>query len=225
MKNSTNTESKNVINLQIMGFHGFYYSHFDSDCRYDAMLADKEYYESEYEIEMEIYKDITFDDDRYQNDVIENFVDEWKYGMGELVKSVSNAKIESPRFYNFETDKIYADIELADNWQDIIRDFIAANFNELQERIHKDWSDRSGFWSFIDNDIDNWIPYLFDEDLFDERYLEIMLSYYYEFNNGGGDALDRLNDIVDENVNTLEYVELTNEGGNKVEAARNGASA
>lgn len=220
MEKNTNTESKNVFNIEIMGFNGFYCSQFDSDIRYDAMLFEKEYYESEYEVDLDI-EDILFDDDRYQKDVIKDFADEWKIGMGDLVKSVSNVRMQSPAFYNFTTDKIYADIELVDNWQDIIRDFIAANFDELQKRIHDDWSDRSGFWSFIDNDIDNWVPYLFNEESFDYRYLEIMLKYYYEFNNGGDDALERLNDIVPENISTFEYVELTVDAGNKVEAARN----
>lgn len=59
----------------------------------------------------------------------------------------------SPRFYNFETDRVFCTVPLAvmeSLWQGIDRDKLQA----VIERRHKS---RSGFISFYDSDIESWL--------------------------------------------------------------------
>ena len=63
--------------------------------------------------------------------------------------------ITSPREYNFETDRIFIDIE-RDHAIDFIK-YIIKNFKkELEEKIKERFTSRSGFWSYYENDLDTW---------------------------------------------------------------------
>lgn len=220
MKNSTNTaaETKNLFKgLEFMGFCGFYYSMFDSDNVYDILQSEQDYYMSQFDIEGEIDKDIKYNYDEYHKAVADAWAARYADGLSDIVKCISNVKIVSPQYYNYETDKIISDVELVDNWKDILRDFIAAKFDSLQTRIHDDWSDRDGFWSFIDSDIDNWPLFLFSDDHFDSRYLEIMLKYYLESKED--DAIQKIDYDVYENIEPFEFIELSDEFLEKVVAS------
>lgn len=217
MKNSTNTatETKNLFKgLEFMGFCGFYYSIFDSDNVYDILRSEQDYYMSQFDIEGEIDKDIKFDYEEYQKAVADAWAARYADGLSDIVKGISNVQIMSPKFYNFETDKIISDVELVDNWKDILRDFMNNNYDALKNRIHDDWSDRDGFWSFIDNDIDNWPLFLFSEDHFDSEYLEIMLMYYLESKED--DAIQKIDYNVSENIDPFMFIELSDEFLEKV---------
>ena len=118
----------------------------------------------------------------------------------------------SPKYYNFSTDKLYADIELADNWQDEMRHFIALNYDWLKERIHDDWTSYDGFHSFMSNDVDDWSTYLFEEG--DDRYISSMIAYMMYRENK-----DIINDLVMyalDDIYAGSYVFLTDEGKEKV---------
>lgn len=219
-KNTTTDNGKNIFkHFELMGFCGFYHSIFDDESIYYMLMQECDFYMSEYGIEdIEIDKDITFDYKGYQKEVIELWAKKYAYRLDDIVKGISNVEMVSPKFYNFQTDRIFADVELVDNWKDILRDFIAANYNELQEQIHEEWSDRDGFWSFIDNDIDNWMQYLFDDDSFDDRYLEIMLRYYLESKEN--DPFNNIEEEVYEDAEYYNYINLSDELSNKVMEAR-----
>ena len=170
-----------IFNIQIPFFPGFYESDlYNSDTSYRAIQEELEYLQSdcckehpEYQILTEDDLDFRYSD--YEHDVAEAFLEAWEYNAPEIVLGAENHIIDSPRYYNFSTDKLYADVELADDWKDVMRHFIALNYDWLKARVHKDWTSYDGFMSFMDNDIDEWDKHLFEEE--DERYISIMLGY------------------------------------------------
>ena len=61
----------------------------------------------------------------------------------------------SPREYNFETDRIFIDIE-RDHAIDFIKYIIKNYKKELEEKIKERFTSRSGFWSHYKNGLDLW---------------------------------------------------------------------
>ena len=63
--------------------------------------------------------------------------------------------LTSPREYNFETDRIFIDIE-KNHAIDFIKYIIKNYKKELEEKIKDRFTSRSGFWSHYENGLDLW---------------------------------------------------------------------
>lgn len=75
------------------------------------------------------------------------------YGDETNLGNLTFVKLDSPRFYNFETDRLFAEIEF-----DFVRHMLATvNSQDLEDRIKEKFTSRSGFVSFYSNDINQWI--------------------------------------------------------------------
>jgi len=69
-----------------------------------------------------------------------------------------NAKfsfLTSPREYNFETDRIFIEIE-ENHCIDFIKYIIKHYKKELEEKIKQRFTSRSGYWSYYKNTLDSW---------------------------------------------------------------------
>ena len=205
------------MNIELPFFPGFYETSLEnSDTSYWAIKEELDYYQSECETPC---KELTEDDfefqyEDYEKDVRENWAAAWKYHAPEIVLSLENVTMWSPRYYNFDHDRLYADIELADNWQDEMRHFMALNYDWLKDRIEDDWTSYDGFMSYMSNDIDEWGDYLFKEQ--DCRYISTMLGYMMYLENK--DIIDDLVILALDDIYAGSYVELTEEGKAKIEA-------
>ena len=211
------------VNMQIPFFPGFYESDLmNSDTSYWAIKDELEYYQRDYAYdnpdEQAIYEQLTEDDldfrySDYEKDVAEAFLDSWLLHAPDIVLSAENSQIDSPRYYNFRNDELFADVELREGWQDVMRHFIASNYDWLKDRIHDDWTSYDGFCSFMENDLDEWSAHLFDEQ--DERYISTMIAYMmYQENH------EIRNDLVMsalEDIYAGSYVYITDEGKEKIE--------
>ena len=204
------------ISMDIPFFPGFYETDLmNSDTSYWAIKEELEYYyqqdllpeHPEYEHLTEDDLDFRYSD--YEKDVAEAFLEVWGNRAPEdIVESVEFDAIDSPRYYNFRNDRLYAFVELKDGWEDVMRHFIASNYDWLQQRIHDDWTSYDGFMSFMDNDVDEWGEHLFNEH--DERYISTMIAYMmYQENH------EIRNDLVMsalEDIYAGSYVYITDEG-------------
>lgn len=153
------------FNIQLPFFPGFYESDLKNcDTAYWALKEELEYYQRDYAYdnpeEQAIYAQLTeddldFDDDRYEEDVRNAWVEAFRDRLPEFVLSLENVEMTSPRFYNFETDRLWADVELKDGWEDDVREFMLENADWLRERIKEDWTSYDGFASFMSNNFDD----------------------------------------------------------------------
>ena len=62
---------------------------------------------------------------------------------------------KSPREYNFETDKIFIEIE-ENHATDFIEHIVKNYKKELEEKIKQRFTSRDGFWSHYKNGLDLW---------------------------------------------------------------------
>ena len=210
-------------NIELPFFPGLYESDLcNGDTTYWAIKDELEYYQHDYcwdnPEEHPIYEQLTendldFDFARFSKDIVEYFVEAWKDHAPEIVLAVENPNMVSPRYYNFSTDRIYADIKLREDWQEVMRHFIALNYDWLKDRIHEDWTSYDGFCSFMENDIDEWDGHLFVEQ--DDRYISTMLGYMMYRDNK-----EIRNDLVMQTIEDMyvgSYVYITDEGKQKLE--------
>lgn len=174
--------SKNVFEIQLPFFAGFYESVlYNSDTLYyEVNDGDNlDYYRERFEDETLEPDDLDIDFEAYKEDVSKAFVEAFDLCTPDFVKEIEMTELSSPRFYNYSTDKLYANVTFEDDWKAGVMSFMEKNKEALAERIKKDWTSYDGFMSFIENDYDKWVEE-FQKDEPDERYIGSMLGYIIE---------------------------------------------
>lgn len=136
-------KDNNTTEIQIP-FQGFYYSIHDSNL--DSVLD----YLSEENDDLKERMSDAVDWQRAQEYYAKKFTDVLGYEYG--LNSLEFKELSSPKYYNYETDKIYASISCED------LETIASMRNnpKFLELCKEKYTSRSGFISFIDPDPTTW---------------------------------------------------------------------
>ena len=176
--------------VELPFFPGYYESIlYSSDDSYWGIKEEVEYYQRDYAYddpeEQAIYAQITEDDldfdfEGYTKEMNDYWVDAFRSNMPEIVVSVEDVVMSSPKYYNFETDRLWATITLVDDWQDKVRAFMGGNKDWLRDRIKKDWTSYDGFNSFMSNNFDD-TSHDDDEDYWGRK------SWYFHLFSGKSD--------------------------------------
>lgn len=203
-----------TINIQIPLFAGFYETIFDF--RYACDLQREiDYYENEYGIVFS-EDDFTEDVKSYMRDVAHKFALEmadYLKSIG-IVKTIGDVELVSPKFYNFINDRIFADVTFTDGFEDKLKDFIAANWNELSDRIAEDYGKLG---SRLSTDLDVWIDSCFTEGQYQSAYLSALLEYYLDFSEDF-DLWEIESNVLDK-TNSVDYINLTDEAQKRLATA------
>ena len=180
-------ENNNLIvrDVELPFFEGFYNSSYDSLSDW-ALEDELEYYTKECNKDITI-DDLEFDFNSFNHDIVEIFTDIIKDNVPSWVEKVENPELDSPKFYNFRTDKIYATVTLKDDWREQIAEFVKTNFDWLEKRIKEDWGSRSGFVSWIHNDIGTFMENVYEAE---PRYISIIMQYAMELENEDADMYE-----------------------------------
>ena len=205
------------FSIQMPFFPGFYETTLeDSDTSYWAIKNELEYYHTDFAYynkdEAPVYarlteKDLKFDYQAYEKEVMENFISAWKEYAPEIVESVEFDELDSPKYYNFRNDYLYCWVTLQDDWQEVMRKFIKDNHDWLKSKVSEDWTSYDGFISFMENDLEQWEEHLFTDP--DPRYVGTMLGYMMYRENK--DVYDDLMASTLEDVNADMYVVINEE--------------
>ena len=95
----------------------------------------------------------------FYNQIAEDYTNFYIDALNERLKGFKlNAKfnlLTSPREYNFETDRIFIEIE-ENHAIDFIKYIIKNYKKELENKIKERFTSRSGFWSHYKNGLDLW---------------------------------------------------------------------
>ena len=144
-------------------FDGFYNSYISSDIEHQIgqqIEWDSDIYDLN-EDEQQILWDNYLSVNRvsFYNEIAEHYTDLYIDALNERLEGFTlNAKfnlLTSPREYNFETDRIFIDIE-RDHAIDFIKYTIKNYKKELENKIKERFTSRSGFWSHYKNGLDLW---------------------------------------------------------------------
>ena len=194
-------------------FDGFYNSYISSDIEHQIgqqIEWDTDIYDLNEDEQQILYDNyLSVNRSSFYNEIAEHYTDLYIDALNERLKGFTlNAKfnlLTSPREYNFETDRIFINIE-RDQAIDFIKYIIKNYKKELENKIKERFTSRSGFWSHYKNGLDLWtqdysewdcnmIGTCFELFDFDELHFYESLSETIMFNLGntlGKDAIDLL---------------------------------
>ena len=151
-------------------FPGFYESIF---CNSDEFIDDES--ELEFELKEEFNKDVEVcyeyeNFDNYKKDVCIAFMDEYvdkiievlpyeitenKNFKFEIIEDKDNIIVDSPKYYNYRTDRCFCEIETNIETLDMIKNH-TLQLDDAKNYILRNFTSRDGFISFLSNDIDYW---------------------------------------------------------------------
>jgi len=144
-------------------FDGFYNSYISSDIEHqigqqiewDTDIFDLN--EDEQQILFDNY--LSVNRSSFYNEIAEHYTDLYIDALNEKLEGFTlKAKfnlLTSPKEYNFETDRVFIDIE-KDHAIDFIKYIIKNYKKELEKKIEDRFTSRSGFWSHYKNGLDLW---------------------------------------------------------------------
>ena len=144
-------------------FDGFYNSYISSDIEHqigqqiewDTDIFDLN--EDEQQILWDNY--LSVNRSSFYNEIAEHYTDLYIDALNEKLEGFTlKAKfnlLTSPKEYNFETDRVFIDIE-KDHAIDFIKYIIKNYKKELEKKIEDRFTSRSGFWSHYKNGLDLW---------------------------------------------------------------------
>lgn len=209
------------ISIQLPFFPGFYETDYEtSDTSYWAIRNELEYYQRDLRDEHPEYQlltedDLDFDYQAYEKEVMDSFIAVFPHYAPDFVEAVEFDELDSPKYYNFRNDHLFAYVTLADDWKDKMRAFIRDNEDYLEKRIKEDWTSYDGFISFMENDLAEWDTYLFEEE--DPRYIGSMIGYmmYRENKDVYNDLLMATMDDIYDGM----YVFITDEAKERLQEA------
>lgn len=203
---------QNKFEIRLPFFCGFYESPlYNCDTLYWETTEDEmEYWRDRFDDETLTADDLDIDFPRFKEECAKAYMDVFfnNADCPDFIKSMEFSEIVSPRYYNFETDKLYVNVEFEEDWRDKVKTFMDENKEWLTERIKEEWSSRDGFCSFMDNTYEGWYEELQKDDA-DERYIGVMIGYIMELVNK--DIYDDLITDTLEDFYVSEYIFNTKE--------------
>ena len=121
------------------------------------------------------------------------------------VLSLEFIKVNSPKYYNYSTDKLVCNIEI--NKDVFVHELRKNNFDNWKQFLKDNFTSYDGFISFYPNTSIEWDE-LINENIEDDNVIiETLLQFYLEQNEEFGDLKDNLLDykIFEKTFEFLEY--------------------
>lgn len=207
-------ENKTQIkDVELPFFYGFYNSQYENDYVVDEAIEHEMDYRNNELGQATVYGDFEFDSNSYRNIIVDCFVHTLENHLPDWVDAIENPELWSPRYYNFQTNKIYVTLTLTDDWKNKVVDFFEENAEWLRKRIKEDWTSRSGFNSYMENDYDLFLEHTMCEE---PLYISTILQYAIELNEEK-ETDDMYEEITDETLENFyerhcyeEFVYLQN---------------
>jgi len=104
------------------------------------------------------------------------------------ITSLNFVKVDSPKQYNFTTDKLVCEVVFnCYTFKNTVLEFIRENYSDFQNFIKENYSSYSGFISFYSNDPQIWlseyIKKINSDNVIFEGFLHFVLIYSIQFDN------------------------------------------
>ena len=152
--------SKTIVNIP--NFEGFYCSWIDDEINHIAR-SEAEYYAEEYDLSEDKQQEIeesycTQNYDKLEVEICKTYIPHYFEAIEDEIDFQLNASFESltsPRFYNFETDRLF--VEIDDIKITMLMNWIFNNkLERLKEVVRDRFTPRSGYIPNYSNDLEAW---------------------------------------------------------------------
>jgi len=144
-------------------FEGFYNSFISADIE-NEIDSLTQYYSESYELndnEEQLLSNsfLSVNNNNFYNEICKDYVSFYLDNLNERIKDFTLKGtfkcFISPREYNFETDRVFIEIE-ENHCIDFIKYIIKNYKKELDKKIKERFTSRSGFISFYENNLESW---------------------------------------------------------------------
>lgn len=120
------------------------------------------------------------------------------------ILSLEFIKVDSPKYYNYSTDKLVCNIEV--NKNKFLTELQKYNFEAWRQFLKNNFTSYDGFISFYPNDPNEWAELITEKFEDDNVIIETLLQFYLEQNEEFEDLKENLlYYIISEN--TFEFLE------------------
>ena len=144
-------------------FDGFYNSFISADIENEIDSLTQYYSEfydlSKSEEELLLNSFLSVNNNNFYNEICKDYVSFYLDNLNERIKDFTLKGtfkcFISPREYNFETDRVFIEIE-ENHCIDFIKYIIKNYKKELDKKIKERFTSRSGFISFYENNLESW---------------------------------------------------------------------
>lgn len=174
------------ISISLPTFDGFYESLWENS---DSLINEMRYFEQEHNEHEFVWQHLDDWDisKEYRTDVAKAYCELYAEHLHDLLGLEVTLEFEtiySPKYYNYETDKIYAYIKWEDDYKlhlELLK-LIGKHKQKVEDFIYKYHTSYDGFVSFMDNALQDWIErtkaigYNYQENE-DNIYLSHLLAY------------------------------------------------
>lgn len=170
------------IEIRALTFGGFYGGRWDQ--------GEDEYRDAQCEEALEVcqLKDDWGYGPDYRNEVAKIYAEHYIAMVNKILDvdfKIISQEIDSPREYNFTTDKIFIQVEVGDYEALVDKLIKLASGTEYRTKlakiIHDEHSSCSGFWSWMSNDIEKWFGLMYDPD--NVHYTSYFIAYLMSLMN------------------------------------------
>lgn len=177
------------IELEVLGFTGFYQGIWNQSENEYVETRELKYADIPDIDNFRFIDDWGFDDD-YRDKVAELFGEEYEYMINDMLGlnlTKTGVTVDSPKYYNFSTDRIFVEFEVEDydtmisKLQEYASD--PTNRAKLEKLIKDNHTSYDGFMSFMSNDINEWDELIADPT--DSRYISCLIQYLLYINDRG----------------------------------------
>lgn len=192
-----NMKEKTLTRLKALGFSGFYQGFWDQGENEYNELQMRKYDEDDFNL-LNFLDDWGFGPD-YRDKITKEYAERYVDLVNEVLHTdfmLTESSLSSPREYNFTTDEIFCEVEIED-FDSVITNLIykmTSNgeiLNAVKESIKQNHTSCDGFWSFMSNDIEDWMWLVRDPD---NNYLSYFIGYLVNAINPG--CLHDLNEHI-----------------------------
>ena len=157
------------VNIQLPSFHGFYDSIWTT-------IVESDFEEDARERGITRADEWECDWRKYEKEIVELYTDKYIEMLNMYldlnVEQKGEPELDSPKYYNFRTDRIYVDINFSAIKK--LRTLMQKWEKEMRKTIKENHTSYDGFISFMSNDFDEWI---FEYLKYDNEHFGLYLSY------------------------------------------------
>lgn len=216
--------SKTIVNVP--NFEGFYCSWIEQEIDH-ITRTDSEYYAEEYDLSEDKQQEIeesycTKNYDKLEVEICKTYIPHYFEAIEDEIDFELNASFESlisPKFYNFETDRLF--VEIDDIKITMLMNWIFNNkLEKLKEVIKDRFTQRDGYVPYYSNDLEAWG----DVDTWDYNQLGTALLVFVDENADFNYTLhESVSDTINDNIySTLsdDMQEFLNKESEKKEAKK-----
>lgn len=193
------------INWDSTIFAGFYDSYlYNSDTLYNMSASDERLAENEY---FDFYDDengnYTYGqfETAVARECVKALLSNLVQGSNDIIKDMQFVALHSPRFYNFETDRV--EIEISLDWDKLLI-WTQENCGAFNQYLHDNFTSRDGFTSFVPNNYNEFMSDLQDDF---ERLSQVIIEFYILQNLDTDSYEQDCIEIADETI--WDYVKPT----------------